>query len=65
MANLNIQEMRLDRIQTTTFSDMISFKLSNDHLLRFSEFQKVCGISREQWDLFRANNREAKLKWEF
>ena len=65
MDNLNTQDMRLDRIQSNTFFDMLKYKLSNKQSLRFTEFKRVCGISQEQWDVFKSNNREAKLKWDF
>ena len=62
--SFNLESMKLDLMKKAHFSEFLAFKLKRDRQFRFSEFNKMTGISRQQWDVFRIDNKKAKkVQW--
>ena len=57
------ESLKLSSRQKSTFTEFLNYKLNSNRLLGYRDFTKHCGISRQQWDLFRAENRDRKVKW--
>ena len=59
-----IESLKLGPHQKMTFKEFVNYKLNTNRVFRFSEFTKICGISRKQWDVFRIENKGNKdIKW--
>ena len=61
--NFDTRNLRLDPHKEAMFKEFVNFKLNRDKKFRFSEFHKMCGISRKQWDVFRVENKDKKVEW--
>ena len=60
----NIENMKLDVMKKNHFVEFLRFKLNKDTKFRYSDFSKMTGISRMQWDVFRVDNRGIKeVEW--
>lgn len=60
MNKFNIGNMKLDIMKRNHFIEFLNFKLKRDRRLRFSDFNRGTGISRQQWDVFRIDNKGLK-----
>lgn len=60
----DLESMKLDLMKKAHFREFLSFKLKRDNRLRYSEFNRMTGISRQQWDIFRIDNKKLKnVQW--
>ncbi|MEA3430415.1 MAG: hypothetical protein U9R08_04035 [Nanoarchaeota archaeon] len=57
---LKIEELNMEPFKCMQFKEYLGFVLSSKKSLSFVDFQKHCGVSRPQWDMFKANNREVE-----
>ena len=64
MNKLNFEQLDLEPLKFSNFREYLSFVMKAKRPLSFVDFQKHCGISRKQWDLFKFNNRELEeIDW--
>jgi hypothetical protein len=56
----DIENMKLDLMKKSHFREFLAFKMQRGGKLRFSDFNKMTGISRQQWDVFRIDNKDNK-----
>jgi hypothetical protein len=61
--SFNIQTLGLSRVERMNFEEFLTYKIQKDSELSFAEFRKMCGISRQQWDAFKVENLDKKIKW--
>ena len=61
--SFNLQVLKLDRVERMNFEDFLKFKLEKDKRLSFVEFNKMCGISRKQWEVFKLENMDKEIEW--
>jgi len=61
--SFNLQVLGLGRVEKMNFEEFLAFKLQKKSELSFSEFRRICGISRQQWDAFKVENLDKKIKW--
>jgi hypothetical protein len=63
----NVENMKMDVMKKNHFIEYLKFKLGKDKKdkrFSYSDFNKITGISRMQWDVFRIDNREVKeVEW--
>jgi len=61
----NIENMKLDMMKKNHFVEYLKFRLDKrDRKFRYSDFNRITGISRLQWDVFRIENKEVKeVEW--
>ena len=60
----NIENMKLDMMKKNHFMEYLRFKFNKDKRFKYSEFGRVTGISRMQWDVFRIDNKNVKeVEW--
>lgn len=59
----NLQILQLGRVERMNFEDFLRFKLQKSKQLSFVEFNKMCGISRKQWDAFKVENMDKDVEW--
>ncbi len=60
----DLEKMKLDLMKKAHFREFLAFKLKRDKQFRYSEFNKMTGISRQQWDVFRiANMKKKNVQW--
>jgi len=60
----NIENMKMDVMKKNHFKEFLSFKITKDKKFRYSDFNRMTGISRMQWDVFRLDNKEIKeVEW--
>ena len=57
--------MRMDVMKKNHFMEYLKFRVTkSDRKFKYSDFNKITGISRMQWDVFRSENREVKeVEW--
>ena len=62
--SFDLESMKLDLMKKMVFEDFLRYKMAKDKRFGFVEFNKVCGISRKQWDAFRVDNKKIKeIQW--
>ena len=60
----NIENMKLDVMKKNHFREFLKFKVAKDKKFRYSDFNRMTGISRMQWDVFRLDNKNIKeVEW--
>ena len=63
-----LDKFKLEQMKMDPFKEM-RFKEYLDHVLRtkqkfgYQKFQKMCGISRKQWEMFKSDNLELEIDW--
>lgn len=60
----NVDNMKMDIMKKNHFMEYLKFKLGKDKKFRYSDFNRITGISRMQWDVFRIDNRSVdEVEW--
>ena len=60
----NIENMKMDVMKKSHFVEFLRFKLDRDKRFKYSDFSRMTGISRLQWDVFRVDNKELEeIEW--
>ena len=60
----NTENMKLDVMKRNHFMEFLRFKVTKDRKFKYSDFSKMTGISRMQWDVFRLDNKNVKeVEW--
>jgi hypothetical protein len=60
----NVENMKMDVMKKNHFMEYLRFKLQKDKRFSYSDFNRITGISRMQWDVFRIDNRTVKeVEW--
>lgn len=57
---LRIEELDMEPLKCMKFKEYLNFVIDSKRPLSFIDFQKHCGVSRKQWDVFKLNNREVE-----
>ncbi len=55
--------MKLAKLQRAQFREVLRYVIKQKKPLKYDVFSRFCGISRQQWDKFRSENREVNIKW--
>ena len=65
MEGLNFEQLHMEPLKFMRFKEFLDFQLNSNKPLSFLDFQKHCGISRKQWEIFKFNNREiiSDVEW--
>lgn len=63
MKSINLHGLQLDTVKMRMFREFLTFTLDKNRPLNYLEFNKNCGISRAQWEQFRALNVESNFNW--
>ncbi len=61
--DFNIENMQLDTIQKRQFEEFVQFKLGREEEFSFLDFNKICGVSRQQWEMFKGENKDLGVSW--
>jgi hypothetical protein len=57
-------DLHMDPVKRMNFEEFLTYKLRSSRKLKFSEFNRICGISKPQWELFRMQNMEhGNIDW--
>jgi len=59
MQKINFEQLQMEPFKFIQFKEYLEFKLNTNKPLSFIDFQKHCGISRQQWEIFKLNNKES------
>lgn len=59
----SIEHMKLNPVQKSQFVEFLAYSLQRSRPLGFYDFNKICGISRQQWEIFRLENMEKHSEW--
>ncbi|MBW2991719.1 hypothetical protein KY345_00695 [Candidatus Woesearchaeota archaeon] len=65
IGKINLENMKLDVMKKNHFTEYLRFRLNKrDKRFKYSDFSRLTGISRMQWDVFRLDNKQLKeIEW--
>ena len=63
LESFKIETMKLDPLQKLQFEEFLDYMLKVKKPFSFENFNRITGISRLQWDIFRIENKDKDVEW--
>ena len=61
---VDLGELQLDSFKQIQFKEYLRYMVSNKKILRYEDFNRMCGLSHGQLEVFRSLHRDTKeFRW--